>query len=66
MASSDACQTLILHAHTIRVVFEKLAVLYKDESSSGELDDAAMDIVGLVDADTFAEVLSAAQQVDEQ
>jgi len=53
------------YSRTIRVVFEKLAVLYKDESSSGELDEAALDIVSAVDADTFAEVLSAAQQVDD-
>lgn len=54
------------YASTIARVFQELAVLYKDESSSGELDDAAMAIVGAVDADTFAEILSAAQQVDEQ
>lgn len=62
---AEASQTLILHAHTIRLVFEKMAVLYKDKVGISDLDDAALDIVGTVDADTFAEVLEAAKQVDE-
>jgi len=54
------------YAHTIRVVFDKMAVVYKEDSSSGDLDEAAMGILAAVDADAFAEVLSTAQQVDEE
>ena len=54
------------YASTIKLVFEKLACLYAEESSSGELDEAAMDIVGSVDADTFAEVLEAAKAVEQE
>lgn len=62
LALPDAPQSnLAAHANTIQLVFQRLAVLYKDGADSGDWMDEAGNIVAILDPDTCAEIIEAAK-----